>query len=62
MITYQKVYDKLMCIRFNMLHVLCLGHIMRDPIMKITIASSLFDDEKICDLMEDVPQIPGHMW
>lgn len=60
--TYQRVYDRLMGIRFNMLHMLCLGHIMRDPIMKISIAVSIFDDAKICELMENAPGIPGHIW
>lgn len=53
--TYQRVYDRLMTIRFNMLHILCLGHIMRDPIMKISIAEGIFDDAKICELMKNVP-------
>lgn len=53
--TYQRVYDRLMTIRFNMLHILCLGHIMRDPIMKISIAAGIFDDAKICELMKNVP-------
>ena len=60
--TYQRIYDRLMGIRFYMLHVLCLGHIMRDPIIKITIAESIFDDAKICELMENAPGIPGHIW
>ena len=60
--TYQRVYDRLMTIRFNMLHILCLGHIMRDPIMKISIAESIFDDAKICELMKNAPEIPGHIW
>lgn len=60
--TYQRVYDRLMGIRFNMLHMLCLGHIMRDPIMKISIAESIFDDAKICELMKNAPEIPGHIW
>lgn len=59
---YQRVYDKLIGIRFNMLHVLCLGHIMRDPIMKISIAESIFNDARICELMEKAPVIPGHIW
>lgn len=49
---YQRVYDILMSVRFNMLHLLCLGHIMRNPIMKISIAESIFDDVKIFELME----------
>lgn len=57
--TYQKVYKRLMSVRFNMLHVLCLGHIMRDPIVKISIAESIFDDEKICDLMEMYQESQG---
>lgn len=60
--TYQRVYDRLMTIRFNMLHILCLGHIMRDPIMKISIAAGIFDDAKICELMKNAPEIPGHIW
>ena len=60
--TYQRVYDRLMGIRFNMLHMLCLGHIMRDPIMKISIAESIFDDAKICELMKNATEIPGHIW
>lgn len=62
---YQRVYDRLMGIRFNMLHVLCLGHIMRDPIMISSIAESIFDDTKICEIyefMDNAPTIPGHMW
>ena len=62
LVTYQRVYDRLMTIRFNMLHVLCLGHIMRDPIMKVSIAESIFDDAKICELMETAPGIPGTIW
>lgn len=50
--TYQKVYDRLMSVRFNLLHMLCLGHIMRDSIMKISIAESIFNDAKICNVME----------
>ena len=57
--TYQRVYDGLMAIRFNMLHVLCLGHIMRDPIMIISIAERIFNDAKICDLMEKYQETQG---
>ena len=57
--TYQKVYDRLMGVRFNMLHMLCLGQIMRDPIMKISIAESIFDDAKICELMEMYQESQG---
>lgn len=49
---YQSIYDKMMGVRFNILHMLCLGHIMRDPIMKFSMAESLFDDEKMCKLIE----------
>lgn len=59
---YHSVYDRLMGIRFNMLHVLCLGHIMRDPIVKLGIAESIFDDARICELMDKAPGIPGHVW
>lgn len=58
---YQRVYDRLMGIRFNMLHLLCLGHIMQDPIVKLTIAESIFDDAKICELMDNAPDIPGQI-
>ncbi len=50
--TYQRVYERLMSVRFNMLHMLCLGHIMRDPIVKISIAEGIFDEARICELME----------
>ncbi len=58
--TYQSVYDRLMGVRFNMLHMLCLGHIMRDPIMKTSIAESIFDDARICRLMENAPATYGN--
>lgn len=49
---FQKVYDKLMGIRFNTLHILCLGHIMRDPIVSLAMIGGLFDDEEICQMMD----------
>lgn len=50
---YQKNYDRMMAIRFNMLHVLCMGRIMRDPIMSFKIAETLFDDAEICQMMDE---------
>ena len=49
---WTKVYGELMGIRFNTLHLLCLGHIMRDPIIKLSMAEALFDDIKMCQMME----------
>ena len=51
--TYRKIYEELMSVRFNMLHLLCYGHIMRDPIMKLKMAESIFDDAIICELLEN---------
>lgn len=52
-IAYKRIYDTMMAVRFNMLHLFCLGQILRDPIISATMAEALFDDEKICQLMED---------
>lgn len=56
---YQRVYDRLMGIRYNLLHILCLGHISRNPIAILRIAESIFDDAKICELMDNVSDIIG---
>lgn len=56
--TYQSVYDRLMHIRFNILHLLCLGHIMRDPIIT-SLAESIFNDAQICKLMDNTSSILG---
>ena len=46
-IAYGRIYDKLMKIRFNALHMLCWGQIMRDPLISAGIVEMLFDNEKI---------------
>lgn len=51
---WRSVYDKIMAIKINALHMLCLGQIMRDPIISITMSESLFDDEKICMLLDEL--------
>lgn len=50
---YKRIYDTMMTARFNVLHLLCLGHILRDPIISAAMAEALFDDTKMCQLMED---------
>ncbi len=52
---YGRIYNRLMQIRFNLLHLLCLGHIMRDPIIKTIIAMSIFADKKIIEIMGELP-------
>ena len=59
---FRSVYHKLMGIRFNTLHMLCLGHIMRDPFISFSMAEVLFDDDKICMIMDELSGIPGHEW
>ncbi len=53
---YNRVYERLIQVRFSLLHLLCLGHIMQDPIIKTTIAESIFDDVKIIEMMGKTPQ------
>ena len=50
---YQKIYDKLMGIRFNALHILCLGRIMRDPFVSGRIEEKIFDSEWVCQMLEE---------
>lgn len=52
--TWIRVYDRLTTIRLNILHMLCLEHIMGDPIISAVIVENLFDDAKICQLMEEI--------
>ena len=49
---YERIYDKMMSVRFNLLHMLCLGNIMRDPIVSETIRQGFFNDEAICDMVD----------
>lgn len=49
---WQVVYNHMMTVRFNTLHMLCLAHIMKDPILKFGMAEALFDDEKMRQLVE----------
>lgn len=51
---YKRVYDLMMSMRFNMLHALCFGRIMRDPIMSFAMAEAIFDDEKMCEMMDGI--------
>lgn len=51
---WRSIYDKIMAIKINTLHMLCLGQIMRDPIISIAMSKSLFDDEKICILLDEL--------
>ena len=48
-----RVYSMLMEIRYNLLNLLCLGHIMRDSLVRIAMAEALFDDAKICQMMDE---------
>lgn len=54
---WARVYGKLVALRFNMLHQLCLVHIMREPILSMTMAEALFDDVKICKIMDETSEI-----
>ncbi len=51
---FKRVFDRLMGLRFNILHMLCLGHILRDPIMSFVMTEGLFDDEKICEVLDEM--------
>ena len=46
------IYDRLMSIRFNILHLLCLGHIIQDPLFSMGLIENIFDDETICKMLE----------
>lgn len=46
------VHDWLMGARFNLLHMLCLVHIMRDPIMIGNLSNMLFDDAIMIEMVE----------
>jgi hypothetical protein len=59
---YNSVYIKLVGIRFNLLHLLCLGHIMGDQIMKAGLQESMFDDAFMCEMMDSASDIPGPKW
>ena len=50
--SYQKIYDKLMGIRFNALHMLCFGKIMRDPLVSAGAAEIVFDEEMIWQMLD----------
>lgn len=57
-----KIYDRIMGIRFNMLHLLCYERIMRDPLSSMAMAATLFDDEMICKMVDGMKDLPGHNW
>lgn len=50
--TYQRVAGALMGIQFNMLNLLCLSRIMRDPIMIALMTESIFDDGKTYQMID----------
>ncbi len=48
----KRIYDILTGIRFNILHLLCLGHVMNDLLICATMEEALFDDRIICEMLE----------
>ncbi len=52
MMVYRNIYDDMMKVRFNILHLLCFARIMRESIMILGMMEQLFNDEVICELIE----------
>ena len=52
--TWSKVCDCMIGIRVNLLHLLCLGQIMQDPLQQACMAHALFDDEMVCMFVDEM--------
>ena len=52
--SWSEVCRKLFGFHVNMLHLICLANIKRDPLLKYPLTEGIFDDVKVCDFLENM--------
>lgn len=50
---WMRIYDVMMKIKYNNMYLLCLGKIMRDPLVSKAMEQLLFDNAGMCRLIEE---------